>query len=124
MQKEQLIATDAEPTKEQLRAQAVAAATEVLNSDDMFVLVGIRRTETGSDVSVVAACDERAIYDSAVALTSTVGAMAIGDAGMAALPSDASQALALVAGLRSLQTYATEAAKHSASLQPSTPTEH
>jgi len=123
MQTEKLIATDA-PSKEEMLAEAKAEATKALESGASFVLITLNQTETGSQIGMIAAVDQRELYEAAVALTTAVGAMSIGEAGMSALPADAAQTLALISGIRSLQSYATDAAKAASSLQPTAESKH
>jgi hypothetical protein len=124
MQKEQLIATDAEPTEEQMEKGFRQMARDAIDSGEPFVMLAVTPGEKGNQVRAFACCEERHVFDAAIALTSSVGAIAIGEVGMNTLPPDAAHTLALVAGLRSLQSYATEAAKGASSLQPGTDTAH
>lgn len=123
MQTEKLIATDA-PSKEELMVEAKAEATKALESGASFVLITLSPNESGSKIGMIAAVDHRELYEAAVALTTAVGAMSIGEVGMSALPADAAQTLALISGIRSLQSYATDAANAAASLQPTTESKH
>lgn len=123
MQTEKLIATDA-PSKEELMAEAKAEATKALESGASFVLITLSPNESGSKIGMIAAVDQRELYEAAVALTTAVGAISIGDAGMSALPADAAQTLALISGIRSLQSYATDAVNAAASVQPTTESKH
>lgn len=94
--------TTAELTPEQMIAAAAQQATEALADGCQFVLVTVK----DGKAQVVAGCDDGTVFHAALAITSMVGAGAIGEEALSRMPAPVANAVAVTTGLGALNDFA------------------
>lgn len=101
------VADVTEPTREEVMAQARAAAIAILDSGASYALVGLGE---GGAVNIVAACDSNELFHANIALMTMLGAERVGE-GLQNLPVGAVHAITMATGLKALSGYVNRAAQ-------------